>query len=242
MKSLEILQNKFIDGVYDDTRLEVLELIASSKIPKEELLDIYRNNLYSTLTNTLIITYPKIYQLVGAIKFKEFCQEFIKLNRSGSGNLDDYGDGFANFFTEKEDGFLSDLAKLEWFKHRSYLAKDVPSLKIEELQQLSEEEIFDVKFKLHPSCFLFGSNYNLLGKTRQKQLKKKVIKRQVYFVIYRKSFVVEVKKISKGEFNFLKGAEDNFSLYQIYEKYKINTRLCLSKYLTNGVLYEFWSL
>lgn len=190
------------------------------------------------MINALKITYPKIYHFLKEKNFKEFCQEFIKQNHSYSGNLDNYGENFAEFFAKKEDCFLSDLAKLEWLSHRSYLAKDVPAINIEELQKLPSEKLFDVKFKLHPSCFLIGSNYNLLGK------KKRInpLKKQNYFVIYRHDFEVEAEKISKNEFNFLSGIKENLSLYQIYEKYKINIQSVLQKYLANSVVCEFVSL
>lgn len=235
MTKLTALQNKFIDGVYDETKLDVLRLIKNGKAPKEELLDIYRNNLYTTLTNALRITYPKIYQFVGEKKFKEFCKEFIRRNRSYSGNLDDYGESFANFFTGVDKQFLRELSRLEWRKHKVYLAKDALPLNIKVLQNLPEEQLFDVKFKLHPSCFLIESSYNLLSKKKPIQPKK----RQNYFLIYRCDFEVKVEKIPKAEFNFLNKVKENLSLYQIYEKYKIDVQTCLQKYLSNGVLSEF---
>lgn len=235
MKTLKEIQNKFIDGAYDEGNLAVLSSIKDGKAPKEELLDIYRNNLYATLTNALRLTYPKIHQLVGEKKFKKFCLKFIKQNRSYSGNLDEYGENFSNFFVKKEDGFLSELAQVEWLKHKSYLAKDMPLFNIEKLQKLPQEKLFDVKLKLHPSCFLIDSNYNLLGKKKQGQPNK----RPNYFVIYRHDFEVKAEKISRSEFSFLSGIKENLSLYQIYKKYKINIRTCLQKYLTNSVLNDF---
>ncbi len=234
MKTLKEIQNKFIDGTYDERNLAVLSSIKNGKAPKQELLDIYRNNLYATLINALKITYPKIHHFLKEKNFKKFCQEFIKQNHSYSGNLDDYGENFAEFFA-KTDAFLSDLAKLEWLSHRSYLAKDVPPINIEELQKLPPEKLFDVRFKLHPSCFLISSNYNLLGKKKQIN----PLKRQNYFVIYRHDFEVKAEKISKDEFNFLSGIKENLSLYQIYEKYEINIQAVLQKYLANSVLSDF---
>ncbi len=235
MKVLEKIQNKFIDGVYDESATNVLFSIKNGKAPKQELLDIYRNNLYATLINALKITYPKIHHFSKEKNFKKLCQEFIKQNHSYSGNLDDYGENFADFLTKKEDYFLSDLAKLEWLSHRSYLAKDVPVISVEELQKLPPEKLFDVKFKLHPSCFLIISSYNLLGKKKQIN----PLKRQNYFVIYRHDFEVKAEKISQDEFNFLSGVQENLSLYQIYEKYEINIQAVLQKYLANSVLSYF---
>lgn len=228
------LQNQFIDAIYNQ-KPEILALIKNGKAPKEELLDIYQNNLYSTLTNALRITYARVYQFVGEKNFKKFCQEFIKENRSRSGNLDDYGQNFADFLARKNENFLSDLAKLEWFKQQSYLAKDLPEFDLEELQKLPTEKLFDVKFQLHSSCFLLGSNYNLLG--QKKQIKP--LKKPNYFVIYRHNFEVKAEKISGAEFNFLNGIKENLSLYQIYEKHQINIQLCLQKYLSNGVIASF---
>src|SRR3989338_1263453 len=235
MTKLSALQNKFIDGVYDGSKLDVLKSIKDGKAPKEELFDIYRNNLYATLTDSLRITYPKIYQFTGEKKFKNLCKEFIKQNRSYSGNLDDYGVNFADFFAEKKDKFLQEIAGFEWLQHKSYLAQDVQLINIEALQNLSAEKLFDVKFKLHPSCFLIDSGYNLLSKKKQSKPQKK----QNYFVIYRHDIEVKAERISKGEFNFLSGVKENLSLYQIYEKYKINIQTCLQKYLANSVLSSF---
>ena len=162
-------------------------------------------------------------------------KEFIKQNRSYSGNLDDYGVNFADFFAEKKDKFLQEIAGFEWLQHKSYLAQDVQLINIEALQNLSAEKLFDVKFKLHPSCFLIDSGYNLLSKKKQSKPQKK----QNYFVIYRHDIEVKAERISKGEFNFLSGVKENLSLYQIYEKYKINIQTCLQKYLANSVLSSF---
>lgn len=187
------------------------------------------------MINSLKITFPKIEHLIGEKRFTIFCQEFIKSNRSYSGNLDDYGADLADFFTIKDEKFLSDLAKLEWLQLESYLVKDTPPINIDKLQKLSSEKLFEIKFKLHQSFFSLSSDYNLLGKKKQKQS----LKKQSYFIIYRHNFEVEAEKISKGEFEFLNGVSKGLSLYQIYEKYEIDIQSYLQKYLSNSVLRDF---
>ena len=235
MIKIQDLQNKFVDGVYDKKKSAILKSIKNGKAPKEKLLDIYRNNLYGALTNALKITYPTICDFLKEDKFTEFCQEFIKENRSKSGNLDDYGEVFADFLTTKKEYFLSDLCRLEWLKHRSYLALDVENIDIEKLQNLDQEKLFDGKFDINPSCFLLASNYNIFSKRIQKQ----PLKRSAYFMVYRYDFEIFAEKISKEEFSFLNGVKNNLSLYEIYEKYKINIHKSLQKYLSNGVLSDF---
>ncbi len=235
MKKLIDLQNNFIDGIYNKPSKDLLLLIEDGKASKKELLDIYRNNLYSNLTNAIRITYPKVYEFLKEKKFAIFCKEFIKKQRSNSGNLDDYGEEFVKFLRRKKEYFLSDLAKLEWLQHQAYLAKDAAGIKIEKLQKLDQEKLFNIKFKLHPSCYLLASNYNLLGKTNQK----KSLKNPTYFLIYRHDLEIKSTKISKNEFDFLNGIKANLTLYKIYQKYQIDISKPLQNYLANGVICEF---
>lgn len=234
MKTLQESQSKFIESIYGKPKAEILQSIKSGKAPKKELLDIYRNNLYCSLTSALEITYPKVFELSGNNKFKEFCQEFIKANKSNSGNLDDYGANFAKFLKGKGELLFHDLAISEWLMHQSYLAQDSDPVNIKSLQKLNPEKLFDVKFELNPSCFLLESNYNLLNKNKGKKLKK-----PVYFAIYRHNLDVEIEKISKEDFVFLSGVKSNLTLYEIYEKYEIDIQSPLQKYLTNSVLINF---
>jgi uncharacterized protein len=162
MKNLESLQNQFIDAIYGAKNAKFFNQIKTSKSSKEELVNIYRNNMRVTLSNVLKITYPLVLQKIGTKKFEEFSQEFISKNRSQSNNLDEFGEEFADFFAAKNEEFLHDLAALEWLKQKSYLAKDSTFLDVFALQNLASEKLFDIRFELQPSCFLRVSNFNLL--------------------------------------------------------------------------------
>jgi len=137
---LKELQNKFIDALYDKALPNLLAEVVDGKRSAEDLLAVYRNNLFGNLTNALRITYPKTQQKLGQKKFQKLCHDFIKKTRSRSCNLDDYGEGFAD--------------EIEWLKHRAYLAPDVTPFDLARLIKLPPEKIFKLKFKLHPSCFL----------------------------------------------------------------------------------------
>lgn len=236
MEELKNLQNNLIEAIYCKEKSSFLVQIKAGKLPKAELIEIYRNNLYATLTNTLRLTYPRICQILSNEEFKKLCHEFIKNNRSQSGNLDDYGEDFFKFLQAKKEFFLSDLAKLEWLKQKSYLAKDAAQIDLEKLQKLSAEKLFEIKFKLHPSTFLLESSYNLLRQKRQNNPNKKL----TYFLTYRNGFDVLSARISKSEFNFLVAIKNNLSLYQIYETHKINIQNPLQKFLVSRVLCEFF--
>jgi hypothetical protein len=229
------LQNQFIEAIYDKKNLEVFSEIKVGKASKQELVQIYRNNLFSNLSNALKITYEAVFNFLGAEKFHEIAAEFIRQNRSQSGNLDDYGENFYEFFAAKNEFFLSDLSKLEWLKQKAYLAKNSEIIDIKALQNVAPEKLFDLKFFLSESVFLMTSNHNLLDKTKQNLPQK----RSLYFLVNRFGFEVKAQKISKSEFNFLSSVKENLSLYAIYEKYQIDVQTCLQKYLANGVLSGF---
>jgi hypothetical protein len=229
------LQNSFVNSLYKKSSAVLLSEIKPGKAPAEELFDIYRNNLFANLTNVLRLTYPRICDLMGEKKFKKFSYEFIAQSPSNSGNLDEYGEDFSKFLVKKNEKFFADLAKLEWLKQTAYLASDAKVLDIEKLKNLSEEKLFDVKFQLHPSCFLMVSAFNLLASRKQM----KPTKNSKFFLIYRHGLEVVVQKISADEFNFLNGVTKNLTLFAIYKKYKINVGKVLQKSLSNGIISGF---
>jgi hypothetical protein len=235
MKKLLQLQNQFLEAIYTAENPTLLALIKEGKASKQELLGIYRGNLYGALVNALRLTYQKVCAIIGQEEFSELAREFIKKNKSRSGNLDDYGENFYDFLGQKNEFFLSDLSKLEWLKQKSYLAKDEQPIDVTALQNLAPEKFFDLKFTLSCSVFLLTSNYNLLGKSKQNQPQKRLI----HFLIHRQGLNVQAQKISKNEFNFLNGIKDELSLYEIYQKHQIDVQNCLQKYLTNAAVSDF---
>lgn len=237
MKELVNLQNQFIDGVYDGGKKHILPAIKNGKAPKKELLGIYQNNMSGGLINALRITYPKVFNFLKEKKFNKIALEFIASNRSQSGNLDDYGESFHEVLFAKKEYFLSDLAKAEWLKQKAYLAADVAKIDLKKLQSLPEEKLFSLKFKTHPSSYLLVSSYNILALRKQN----KASKNHNYFLIYRHDLELKTQKILKSEYDFLKGIKDNLTLYQIYQKHRLDIGSCLSKYIANAVITSFAS-
>ena len=234
-KKLANIQDKFVESLYDEKDREVLQFIKSDNIPKEELIDIYRDGINANLINALRITYPRVDYFLKEKKFDAVCREFITQNRSKSGNLDEYGSEFSDFLLQKNEEFLSDVAKLEWAQHDAYLVPDLGPFDLGALQKLSPEKLCDVKFDLHPSVFLMTSSYSIFVKRKQV----KPSKRQNYYITYRNNLDVECYKIPKSEFNFLAGVRNDLTFYEICEKYQVDAQLCLQKYISSNVLGGF---
>ena len=240
MKKLAKLQNDFIKGIYNPDNQTILAEIKEGRINKVELFDIYRNNILSNLTNALRLTYNLVYRKIGDKNFEKIAKDFIMKNPSKSGNLDNYHPKFPQFLKSsnlQNNDFLSELANFEWLLHLSYLAANGVGINIENLQKLPKEKLFEIKFKLHPSCFLIKANHNLISVYEGNNKK---IKKQIYILINRGTGEVIPEALSEKEFSFLKAASEEKSLYEIYENHQIDIGLCLQKFIQNHVLDEFY--
>jgi len=233
------LQEKFIKAIYDETNLDIFVYIKSRGIPKEELLGVYRNNLEHNLVNSLKLTFENVLRFLKENRFIELAKEFVFKNPSRSNNLDYYGDCFDEFLSLKEGEFIADVARLDWFRQKSYLAKNDVEVDLASLRNIGVQELFDLKFTLSDSVFLLESDYNLLASRKQNAK----TKRKSYFMVRRTKisgvYEVESLRIQPQEFQFLKGIISDLTLYEIYEKYEVDIQSILQKFLSNGVIVSF---
>lgn len=97
----------------------------------EQGLAIYRANVAAAATKALVAAYPVIRQVVGETFFDGMARAYERVVPSTSGDLYDYGAGFAGFVAEFPHAqslpYLPDLARLEWAVHRAYGAADAPA-------------------------------------------------------------------------------------------------------------------
>lgn len=124
-------------------------------------LSIYRNNVYTTLTNALKEIYPVILRLVDAPFFEYAAVNYIDRYPSTSGDLNDYGADFADFLSGYQPAaqlpYLPDIARLELCCHHAYLAADDPVLDLQKLSEVPAERHCDLHFRLNRSSRLLQS-------------------------------------------------------------------------------------
>jgi len=129
-------------------------------------LQVYRNNLFSSLTETLRAVYPVIERLTGERFFPYAANEYIHCYPSRSGNLHDFGDRFGEFLADFEPTaklhYLPDVAALEWAYHRVFHAAEHGAPDIAALQQTPPEFYGELHFQLHPTARLLRSEYPIL--------------------------------------------------------------------------------
>lgn len=130
-------------------------------------LQVYRNNVFVSLTQALADVYPVLVRLVGEDYFQQVARRFIRTHPSRSGNLQDFGRELAGFLGALPQAralpYLADVAALEWAWHEAFHAAGAPALDAARLATLPEETLGGLRFRLHPAARLLASRYPVLA-------------------------------------------------------------------------------
>ena len=255
MPSLKELQESFSSAVYEGTNEPLLNDIKQSHIENIERIKIYQNNVLITLHDTLKNRYGAIYQLVGEDFFKHITNEYIKANKSNSGNLDDYGHNFAEFISAipqlESYPYLKDVAKLEWALHNAYFAPNSPAINKEALSEIPPESLDKIKFKIHPSRHLIASQYpidkiwEISQENYDGSVDIDVNSGEANILVVRPEYKINTIKIGKDEFKFLTSIANGDSLENAYEaagavNEDFDIGAALQKFVLNGTFVDFY--
>jgi hypothetical protein len=152
-----------LEPVADDA---ILRHVRGGRFPAERHLQVYRNNIFESLTGALKAVYPAVERLVGTGFFAYAADGYIRRHPPASGNLHDFGEDFAAFLAGFEPAralaYLPDVARLEWAWHRAFHAADGNPLALAALATVAPEHYGELRFRLHPSAQLLASGYPIL--------------------------------------------------------------------------------
>ncbi|MBI3574720.1 MAG: putative DNA-binding domain-containing protein [Gammaproteobacteria bacterium] len=165
LPSLPELQRAFAAAVYTDDEA-IARHVHDGRFPAARLLQVYRNNVFTSLTSALQAVYPVVERLVGTGFFAYAADGYIRHHPPASGNLHDFGDSFAGFLAGFEPAralaYLPDVARLEWAWHRAFHAADGGPLALAALAAVLPGHYGELRFRLHPSAQLLASDYPIL--------------------------------------------------------------------------------
>lgn len=129
-------------------------------------VNIYRNNIFESLSKSLRSIYVLVRLLVGDDYFQTLINEYIKHYPSRSSNLHDYGEYFKNFLAEiptlKTLCYLEEVAEFEWIIHTLYFAADHEPLNTKQLELIATDQYEKLHFILHPASRLKQFTYPIL--------------------------------------------------------------------------------
>ncbi|HLX24330.1 MAG TPA: DNA-binding domain-containing protein [Usitatibacter sp.] len=148
MSVLATAQREFIEALY-------------SQRPCEPGVEVYRRNMLANLGGALAATFPVVERLVGEAFFREAARAFVLAHPSRSGDLNEYGESFADFLEAYPHArsltYLADVARLEWACHESYQAADAAPFDLASLASVPADGYGRIRFALHPAVRLVRS-------------------------------------------------------------------------------------
>ncbi|HKY89622.1 MAG TPA: DNA-binding domain-containing protein [Nevskiaceae bacterium] len=144
-----------------------IPLVRGGRLPAQARLAVYRNNHHETLMQALAATYPVVERLVGGDFFRQAARRHVVGFPSRTGNLIDYGDGFASYLERLPQAqglpYLADVARLEWALHAVFHAPADPSFSLDDLPQLPAECLPQLTLRSNAAASWVDSSYPLFA-------------------------------------------------------------------------------
>jgi hypothetical protein len=135
----------------------------SDRAALQQRLALYRGNVRGQWRAALANSYPVLNALVGDDYFDALALAYARAYPSQSGDLHRFGAELACFVEGYEEdpkfGYFADVARLEWFLHVAYFAKDVVPFSNAQWLEIGEERLLDKRLAVHPACAAISSRY-----------------------------------------------------------------------------------
>ena len=161
MSTLRELQSNFRAGVLAQGEAPILPEIIGDGLAPAARLGIYRNHVFTTLTNALKATFPVVCRLVDERFFAYASHEYIRNNPPLVRCLFEYGATFADFLAAfppcRDLSYLPDVARLEWAMNEALHAADAPPFDPAALATVPADETPDLILRLDPALRLLAS-------------------------------------------------------------------------------------
>jgi len=138
-------------------------------ITSSQRIKIHSDTVFENFINSLKITYPGIWKLIGenCAKGAALAYSHDTNNLVSNSEIRDFGENFPEFLKEFESvkhlKYLKDYATLEWLRYRSYQAPNVQIAKLQNIQSAFEHScIGSYKISFNKSAFFLKSEYPLI--------------------------------------------------------------------------------
>ncbi len=161
MSTLLEVQAGFRAGVLEQGDAPILPEIAGDGLAPAARLSIYRNHVFTTLTNALKATFPVVCRLVDERFFAYAAHEYIRDHPPRIRCLFEYGASFAEFLAAfppcRDLSYLPDVARLEWAMNEALHAADAPRFEPARLAAVPPDDAPNLVLRLDPALRLLAS-------------------------------------------------------------------------------------
>src|SRR5437870_11257115 len=163
MPSLRDLERDVARGLLGEADGAVLASILGDGLSPAARLGVYRNHVFSTLTEALEATYPVVCRLVDPRFFAYAVDRYIRACPPAGPCLFEYGESLPEFLAAfppcRHLQYLPDVARLEWAINRALHAEDAEPLDPTRLRGLSPDGAARLALRLHPSAPFLESRW-----------------------------------------------------------------------------------
>lgn len=165
MSALAKIQRDFCQFVLGHGHQHFLQHMKPTNQPKEALLGIHYNNVFSVHFRSLSQDYPLVFSIIGEPAARAMALAYIETSFPCTGSLEDWGGGLVCFIQHYEPAatwpYLGDIARYEWAKHIAYCAAEDPLLTPADMSRLIALDQEEPTFRFQKSCQLMAFSYPL---------------------------------------------------------------------------------
>jgi hypothetical protein len=225
--SLHELQEQFTASLFDtDIKADSLPLKPQLE-DKDQRLNIYRNNVFHSLSMALADLYPVVEQLFGEDFFKACARSYLQDHPPHTAAMVDFGATFPGFIQDFAPldpyPWLADVARVELAWHESYHAADTPPMDPNSLRDIPAEQLSNSQLMMLPSVRLIRSAYPVytIWQAHQQdhgpQETISLDKGEESLCVFRPKFDVLVKPLDTDSMLLLERLYDGISLTEAIE-------------------------
>lgn len=228
MPMLHDTQRSFRASLFDRTTAWPDAAIRPAGAPPQKRMDVYRNNVFHSLSEALGDLYPAVKRLVGDGFFAYAANAYLRARPVRQATLvtfaEDFPDFIAAFPPAASLDYLADVARLELAWHQAYHAADAEPVDGAVLQAVPPAALPAIGLALLPSCRLLHSPFpvdriwevNMTGCDSEPTVDLAV--GPTHVLVVRPRYEVEVRSLSVGAFAMLVALADGETLGKAAER------------------------
>jgi hypothetical protein len=212
MHNLKEIQDSLLSNIIN--RQKPSEFIKQQGgIDVAERLEIHRDTVFENFVSALKISYPCVWRLIGDDCARgvalAYSHDINHLKSRDSINLfgEDFPEFLKNFESTKRLYYLSDFAKLEWLRTKSYESTRETFLSVQDMESFFMEGDENGKLEFNSSVFFLESKFPLMN--IQELLENSEIQELVmddsmsFIVVCRLQGKIETLYLSQNQWQFL---------------------------------------